>query len=196
MAAPIIKQKKLIKVKPKPGIEDMSVIGHLEEFRTRLIKCVLALAVGTLISAIFTKSFLQFLLIPMGDVKPAALQVTETFVVYFRVALLGGFVLAMPILLYQIVRFILPGLLPSERRILYFMVPGGSFMFALGVAFATLVMLPYTVGYLKGFLSDLVQPFYSIDYYVSFVTTLMFWIGIIFETPLIIFILAKVNLVT
>jgi sec-independent protein translocase protein TatC len=90
----------------------------------------------------------------------------------------------------------LPGLTKTERKSLRVIVPGAAILFATGVAFASFVMLPFTIKYLQNFLADIIQPTYSIDYYISFVTTLMFWVGIIFETPLIIAFLARVGIVS
>lgn len=173
----------------------MTLVGHLSELRGRLIKSVIALAVTTLFSLLFTRQFLALLIAPMGESHPVALRPTETIISYFRIALISGLVLAMPVIVYQLLRFVLPGLTRKERRYVYFLVPGATLSFAAGVAFAALVMLPFAVGYLKGFLSDLVQPTYSLEYYISFVTTLLLWVGIIFETPLMMFFLAKIGLI-
>lgn len=174
----------------------MQFWAHIEEFRTRLWRVIIGLLVTFSISLVFTEQTLQILLSYMSAVKPVALHPTESIVVYFRVAMLLGLVLVMPYLLYQLLAFFLPGLNRSERRVLLLSVFGLGFFFALGVAFATFVMIPLAVGYLQGFMSDLVQPTYSIDGYISFVTTIMFSAGIIFETPLLLALIARMGLVT
>jgi len=174
----------------------MTIMEHLAELRERLIKCLIALSITTIFSLLFTGRFLAILIAPMEGNQPVALKPTETIVVYFKIALIGGLVLAMPVIIYQLVRFVSPGLLPHEKRYLYILLPGATISFAAGVAFAALVMLPFAVRYLQGFLSDIIKPTYSIDYYISFVTTLLFWVGVIFETPLVIFFLAKLGVVS
>lgn len=174
----------------------MSIIEHLTELRDRLIKSVLALLVGTAISLAFTPRFLEFLIAPMGDRQPISLKPTETIIIYFKVALICGVILAMPVIVYQMLRFVLPGLTEVEKKYLRIIVPGATLLFAGGVAFATFVMLPFTIRYLQSFLADIIQPTYSIDYYISFVTTLMFWVGVIFETPLIIAFLARIGIIS
>jgi len=169
--------------------------AHMEDLRQRLMRVVIALVVGTGLSLFFVNRVMTFLLSPMGDNRPVALHPTESIVVYFRVALLAGVVLAMPYMLYQLLGFIVPGLTRSERRILLTSVLGIGFFFALGVAFAGGVMLPLAIGYLQNFMDDLVQPTYSIDGYISFVTTVMFSSGVIFETPLLLALLARLGLV-
>ncbi len=169
---------------------------YLDEFRQRLLKVFVVLVVATTVSLSFTNKALELLLLPMGDFHPVALHPTEAIVVYFRVALLSGLVLTMPYLLFQVLAFILPALTQSERRILLFSVIGIGFFFALGVAFAAFVMLPLAIGYLSRFMDDLVQHTYSIDAYVSFVTTMMLAIGVVFELPLVLALTARLGLVT
>jgi sec-independent protein translocase protein TatC len=174
----------------------MAFWGHLEELRKRLMRAVIGLVVGTAISLIFTRQALSWLLIPLENARPVALHPTESIVIYFRVAIMLGLVLSMPYILYQIIAYIVPALERRERRILYTSVMGIGFFFALGVAFAGSVMVPLAVGYLEGFLSDIVEPTYSIDGYVSFVTTIMISSGVVFETPLVLALLARLGLVT
>jgi len=169
---------------------------HVEEFRQRLMRIVIALVIGFGISLAFTNRAMEFLLFQMSSVRPIALHPTETIVVYFRVAMILGLVLVMPYILYQLLGFFLPGMTRNERRVLLFSVFGIGFFFALGVVFAGMVMIPVAVNYLQGFMSDIVQQTYSIDGYISFVTTIMFSSGMIFETPLLLALIARLGLVT
>lgn len=174
----------------------LTILEHLEELRSRLIKAGLALVAGTLLSLAFTRYLLELLIRPMGGKTPVALRPTESILIYFKIALVAGVVLAMPIILYQLVAFVVPGLTRKEQRYLYVLLPAGTVLYAAGVAFAGLIMLPVAVRYLQGFLADLIAPTYSIDYYISFVTTLLFWTGVVFETPLVIAFLARLGVVT
>ncbi len=173
-----------------------SIIEHLEELRGRLIRSVIALTVTTLFSFIFARQFLQLLIAPMGETPPVSLSPTTNIVVFAKVALISGVALAMPVLVYQLISFIAPGLTAQERRYLYLVLPGATVSFVAGVAFAYFVMLPRTIPFLKGFLGDVIQPSWSIDKYISFITFLLFWVGVSFETPLLIFFLAKLGIVT
>ena len=175
---------------------EMTLFEHLNELRKRLVGATLALIVGTVISLAFTTQALQLLIIPLGEGVPQAISPTESFAVYFRIALLGGVTLAMPMIVYQIIRFILPGLLPEERRYLYYLIPGVGVCFAGGVAFAALIMLPAAINFLQGFLKTVVQNQWTLNNYINFVTRVLFWMGVVFQTPLIIFFLAKLNVVT
>jgi len=173
----------------------MPLIEHLEELRERLIKCLIALAITTALSFAFTSWIIRVLIAPAG-IKPVFLRPTEMFVTYFKVALLAGVALAMPVIVYQTVQFVLPGLKGGERTYLRTIVPGATLSFVLGVMFTYFVLLPFSLRYLLTFGGDLVEAKWAIGEYISFVTTLLFWTGVVFETPLVIFFLARLRVVT
>ncbi len=169
-------------------------LEHIEELRQRLFRALLGLLAGTLVSAIFTPRLLEWLARPVGGLENLeAIEVTENVGVFMQVALLSGVTIAMPFILYQLWRFVEPGLLARERRYVYLLVPLASGLFMSGAAFAYFVMLPTAVPFLIGFTGIPTRP--RPANYVSFITNLMFWIGISFETPLLIFFLAKVRVV-
>ncbi len=173
-----------------------SIVEHLEELRDRLIRSVIALTVTTLFSFIFARQFLEILVAPMGGTPPVSSSPTTNIVVFTKVSLISGVALAMPVLVYQLIGFIAPGLTRQEKRYLYFVVPGATISFVVGIAFAYFVMLPTAIPFLKGFLGDIIQPNWFVDKYISFITSLLFWVGLSFETPLLIFFLAKLGIVT
>ncbi len=173
----------------------MTVVEHLEELRERLIKSAIALAIATLASLAFTGQLLKVLIAPAG-IKPIFLRPTEMFVTYMRVALIAGAALAMPVIVYQMIRFVLPALTPRERRYLFIIVPGATFSFLLGLAFAYFAMLPFALRYLLAFGGDIAEAKWAIGEYISFVTKLLLWVGVTFETPLLVFFLAKLGVVT
>ena len=174
---------------------ELTIWEHLDELRTRMVRVAIALFVATAISVVFTGRALQTLTLPLGDSVPQTIHPTESFVVYFRIALLGGITLSMPVIVYEVVRFMLPGLLPEERKYLYFLLPGATFCFAGGVAFAAFIMLPAAITFMQSFLSAIIENNWTLDNYISFVTRILFWMGIVFQTPLVIFFLAKLGLV-
>jgi len=173
-----------------------TIIEHLEELRDRLIKSAIAVTVTTLLSFVFAKQFLQLLIAPMGETPPVSSTPTTNIVVFTKVALISGVALAMPVLVYQLIGFIAPGLTRREKRYLYLVLPGATLSFVAGIAFAYFVMLPMAIPFLKGFLGDIVQPNWFVEKYISFITSLLFWVGLSFETPLLIFFLAKLGIVT
>ena len=173
----------------------MTIIEHLEELRHRLVKSLLALGVGTALAFAFTTPLLRLLIAPAG-VKPVFLRPTEMFLTYFRVSMLVGVILAMPVIVYQFLRFAWPGLAGQERKYLLLAVPAATVSFLAGVAFTYFLLLPYALQYLVSFGGDLAEAQWAIGEYITFVTTLLFWSGVIFETPLIIFFLARLRIIT
>jgi len=175
---------------------ELTIMEHLAELRSRMIWAVLALVVGTVVGTFFAEDVLQLLIIPLGDSVPQAIAPTESIMVYFRIALILGVTIAMPVIVYEVIRFLLPGLLPHERKYLTFLVPGAGVSFALGVLFAVFVMMPGMVQFMQGFLTSIVENNWTLQNYVNFMTFVMFWMGVLFEMPLVIFFLAKLGIVT
>jgi sec-independent protein translocase protein TatC len=173
----------------------MTILEHLDELRSRLMKCIIAVAITTAFSFAFTQNIMRILIAPAG-IKPVFLRPTEMFITYFQVALLAGAALAMPVLVYQALQYIWPGLQSGERRYLRIIVPGATFSFVVGVLFAYFLVLPFALHYLVSFGGNLVEAKWAIGEYISFVTTLLFWSGVIFETPLLMFFLARLGIVT
>jgi len=173
----------------------MSLLEHLEELRDRLIRSGIAIFVGTLIAATFTKQILSLLIAPYGS-KLQVLGPTEGIAIYFRVALTAGLVLAMPFLVYQFLMFIIPGLEETEKRYVRWGVPFASILFLIGVAFAWFILIPAAIGFLSNWQTDIFLQDWQSKQYIPFVTSLVFWIGVSFETPLILFIMTKLGIVT
>jgi sec-independent protein translocase protein TatC len=178
------------------SLNKMSFLEHLVELRGRLAKSVIALLVSSLICFAAAKPILQFLLSPMGDYPVIAPRPTTSIGIFMRISLISGVVLATPIITYQLLCFITPGLTRSERRSLYWIIPGVTISFVGGATFAYYVMVPAAIPFLLGFLSDIVQPTWMVDEYIPFVLSLVFWVGISFEMPLICFFLARLGLIT
>ncbi|MCD6288936.1 MAG: twin-arginine translocase subunit TatC [Anaerolineae bacterium] len=175
----------------------MTIVEHLMELRDRIIKAGLALVGGMVIGVFFARRFLEVLLSPLGQQGTVqSLKPAENIMVFFKVALVLGAVIAMPVIFYEFMAFIAPGLTKEEKKSLLRIVPAATFLFALGVGFGAFVMLPFTLGYLQTFLSDLIKPNYSIDYYIAFVTNFTLAIGGAFETPLVIAFLARLGFVS
>lgn len=173
---------------------NLTLSGHIEELRKRLLYALIALGVGTLISFAFADQIIAFISQPIGGLANLqSIEITENLGVFMRVSLLCGFVISLPVILYELLAFILPGLHPNERRWVFWTIPAVTVMFLLGAAFAFYVMLPAAIPFLTNFLGVKTVP--RLSNYISFVTSLMFWIGVSFQAPLIIFFLAKLKLV-
>lgn len=173
----------------------MSLLEHLDEMRDRLVKSFVAVTIATFLVAVFTPQILKFLISPYGR-SLLVIGPTEGISIYFRVALTGGVVLAMPVIIYHLLMFILPGLSENEKRYVIWGVPAATALFAIGIAFAWYMLIPTAIDFLSNWQSDIFDQQWQSQKYIPFVTSLIFWIGISFETPLLIFIMAKLGLVT
>ncbi len=183
------------------GGRPMTILEHLQELRTRLIWCCLGLVIGVVISSILTNQFFDFLTEPFRDKAPRGADIItnkplEGFTTYFKVALYGGFAIAMPVVVYQVLMFVLPGLTPQEKRWVLPVVVGIFASFLVGASFAFYIILPSALKYLLNLNPGGSRPLINIAEYINFVTRLVFWVGVTFQTPLIILALARFGLVT
>jgi sec-independent protein translocase protein TatC len=172
---------------------------HFNELRKRLMVIVISLLVTTFGSFYFAQILIDWLAIPAGGTeKLIALEVTETVGVFMRVSLLSGLILALPIVIYEILAFLLPALNEDERRVFNRNAPVvtiiATLLFLGGAAFAYFVMLPVSIPFLTTFLN--ITTTLRLGSYLNFVTGMMFWLGIGFETPIIVYFLARLNLVS
>ena len=163
----------------------MTIMEHLRELRSRLIKAFGALVVATAISFTIVKPLLEIIVRPVQNIDLILLGPTEGVIIYFKVALVAGMGLALPVIVYQLLAFVVPGLLPHERKYLYFVLPTATLSFIAGVLFTYFIILRAAIPFLELFLADIFRPQWTLEKYMSLVTALMLWVGLSFETPLI-----------
>lgn len=182
------------------GGKPMTLLEHLLELRTRLIWCALALIVGVGLSSIFTQPLMEFLLEPAKREAPNLRLIftapMENVATYFKVALLGGLILAMPMFIYQTLMFVLPALTPEEKKWVVPLVIGILLSFLAGVAFSFYIILPPSAGVLFNFNTDVAEPAIRVGSYFDFVTRLLFWVGVTFEMPIFILAMARFGMLT
>ena len=176
----------------------MTLMEHLLELRTRLIWVVGALAIGTIVAMLFVNPILRFITAPLSDLgaETIAIGPTDTIGVFFKVSFTVGAAIAMPMIVYHLIAFVSPGLYPHERRNLLLTLPGIMVLFGAGAAFAYFVLVPVAVSFLQSFLGDVIRQEWTIDRYIGFVTRIVFWIGVAFETPLVIAFMARTGMVS
>ncbi|MCL2706802.1 MAG: twin-arginine translocase subunit TatC [Dehalococcoidia bacterium] len=173
-----------------------TVLEHLKELRKRILYSGAAVLVGLVFGMITATRILRLLtqLVPEGVL--AALTPTENVTVWFQVGLTTGFIIAMPFLVYQLFAFIGPGLTKREKRFIFSIIPAITIMFLLGVVFAYFIALPQMLRFLVNFGEEFAQPVFSISSYINIVTRVLLFVGLIFETPLIIMGLARLGIVS
>jgi len=172
-----------------------ALLPHIKALRKHLLRAVLVVIATTAISFLFVHEILSFLAAPMtGGLKElVAIDVTENIGTVMRVTLLSGFTIALPYIIFEIWLFIAPALKISSRIKGLIAIPAAILLFVGGMAFAFFVMLPTALPFLFNFMGLTTQPRPS-SYY-NFVTTIMFWIGVTFEFPLAIYLLANLGFI-
>ncbi|HEV8629389.1 MAG TPA: twin-arginine translocase subunit TatC [Thermoanaerobaculia bacterium] len=185
---------------PREELPAMSLLEHLEELRSRLLRCLLALAVTTGISWWQAERIFHFLAVPIYKRLPPGqrlvmLSVTDGFLLYIKVALLAGVFVAAPVLLYHLWRFIAPGLYRREQRYVVGFIVTGTLLFLAGGAFAYYVAFPFAVEFLLAVGHEFAPSITGVSY-LSFLMTVILGLALMFELPLVIVFLARVGLVT
>lgn len=195
---------------PQPG--EMPFLDHLEELRWRIFKALGAVVVGAVVCLFFAgwimdslllgptkESFFMYDVLRLDPVS-VVLQnrtVTGQFFAYFGTVLAAGVVLSSPLVVFQVWRFVEPGLYPEERKGLRFAAAFASFFFALGIAFGYLVLAPIALQFFAQFsISETILNEFDISKYFSMLLTWSFGAGILFELPVVVVILAKVGVLT
>ena len=174
----------------------LTLLEHLGELRSRLLRVAVAVLVGAIAGSFITTPVIKVLVRPLGTGRIVALSPTEAPLAYFRVTLFLGLILALPYVLYQLYAFVAPGLHSHERSLLLVGFPAVLLLFTLGALFTMTVLVPISLPLLMAFLQDVVQPVYSLERYLAFVTTLLLWMGLLFQTPLVLYAAARLGLVT
>jgi sec-independent protein translocase protein TatC len=171
----------------------MGLMVHIDALRKHLLRCVLAMVVTTALAMIFMHPLLNYLSTPLegGLESLQAIDVTEPVGTVMKVALLTGFTLAFPYIALEIWMFIAPGVSRRSRMYGLLAIPIATLFFVAGMAFAFYLVLPTALPFLLNFMGINTMPRPSS--YIGFLTTLMFWMGVAFEFPLVIYLLAKLG---
>jgi sec-independent protein translocase protein TatC len=180
---------------------EMSFLGHLEELRWRLIKALIGIVVGAIICGIFIDWIMNnFLLAPATKTEPPLslinLKPYGQLVLYMEVILVGGIILSIPNIFYQLWKFIEPGLMASERKYISWIVFFSTFCFLGGLVFAYYVMIPTALKFFAAFGTQAITNNIAINEYFSFVISVMLTAGVVFELPMVSFFLSKLGILT
>jgi sec-independent protein translocase protein TatC len=181
--------------------EKVPFIQHLEELRYRLIVSIVAVAVGTIVAFLFKERIFQFLAQPLLNALPPQNKhliftgLYEAFMVYLKASFLAGFMVSVPVIVYQIWAFVAPGLYVHEKKNVIPFVVFASLFFVGGAFFGYYVVFPYGFRFFLGFAGDFIQPLPSMKEYLSFATRLLLAFGVVFELPIFIFFLTRIGVV-
>jgi sec-independent protein translocase protein TatC len=172
-----------------------TILDELDAVRKHLLRMLVAVIITTAFSFYFTNDLAAFLAVPAGGLERLqAVAVTETVGVFMRVALISGLVFASPYIAFEIWLFVAPGLMPRARQFSLVFIPLAAIFFISGMAFTYYAMLPVALPFIEtGFIQ--VTTNWTVDSYIKFVTGLLFWIGLAFEFPLVIYGLSAIGIV-
>jgi len=179
-----------------PDDVEMDFFDHLEELRLRIFYVLIAVFITMAGCFFYVKPLVAFLEIPASDVKFLQLAPGEFFWVSLKVAFYSGLLLATPVILYHIIQFILPGLTRKERKLILPVVIGSTFLFLFGLVFAYYVLIPAALTFFINYGADVVEALWSIEKYFEFILLLLFCTGLIFQVPVIQFLLGKLGLIS
>ena len=179
----------------KPDVQtEQPLRDHLQEFRKRLIICLVVVATAALACYNYVDDIIALLSGPAG--KLYFMNPSEVFFTYMEIALYAGILFTLPVLLYEVWAFVAPALWPEERRAVLVILPTAVILFYVGLVFAYYLVIPAAVTFFMGFATQTLQPMFSLESYLSFILALTLPFGFIFELPLIVVFLAKIGLVT
>lgn len=186
---------KRLKLKRDDGECRMSLVSHLEEFRKRLMACIICFF-GAVFLCLGQAAWLTERLIEKAEgFQFVYIAPTELVLSYIRLALIGGAAFACPVIIYQVWGFVRPGLTRGERRSCFVILTFGMAQFFIGAAFAFEIVLPVTLLFFAGMnAGQTISPMVSIESYISFVATTLVTFGIVFELPVVVILLTKAGI--
>lgn len=181
--------------KSQPG--EMSFMDHLEELRWRIIYSLIGVIAGTILCWVFSDFLITKILLAPATRAGIKLQNLRPFgqiMLYFEISIIGGIILSLPNLVYQLWKFIEPALRVSEKKYISAIVLFTTFCFLSGIAFAYFVMLPMTFGFAANFGSKAIENNFAVDEYLSIIVSIMLGAGVVFELPMLSFFLSKLGI--
>lgn len=185
---------------PKPEQDNYTLVEHLTELRTRIVYSMYAITIFTIAAWCFSDKIFDFVRAPITEYLPSKGLVftapTDKFMAHLKVSVLAGVVASCPVWVYQVWRFIEPGLYAKEKKIGRYFIFFGSLLFLVGVSFAYFLVLPAAFKVLLSFGGTIDQPMITINDYMSFFLMTILVFGAAFELPLILVILGLMGIVS
>jgi sec-independent protein translocase protein TatC len=183
--------------------EHLSIWEHLDELRRRLFVCIIAVVIGVLAAAIFNSFMFSVLLYPLRvvpNLPESATKITtfspaEPFMVSLKVWVVGGIIVASPILIYELWAFLAPAFTASEKKYFYPVVFASTILFLGGCAMAYFLVLPKGLGFLLGFSAGFFNVQLRAEEYFTFMALFILAFGVVFELPVVLVLLAKVGVI-
>ncbi len=180
----------------------MSIMEHLDELKKRMFRVFLLALIFSVISLFFYKQIFNFFTLNVDTIIQdnggviAIQKITEGWVVAAKLAITFGVIITLPYFFWELSMFFKPALKQNEQKYIFILVPFSLISFCIGALFAYIVVIPRLVNFLIKLSKDIGEPVIMVAPLISQMVTFIFWLGIIFELPIIMFLLAKIQLVT
>ncbi len=178
---------------------EMSFLEHLEELRWRILYSLIGVVLGTIVAWIFIDFLIDAVLLRPARLADLHLQNLRPFgqlFLYFQVAIIAGMILSLPNIFYQLWKFIAPALKENEKKYITSIVIFTTICFISGIIFAYYVMIPLTLKFAAQFGSEAIENNFAINEYFSIIISVMLGAGVVFELPMLSFLLSKLGIVT
>ena len=177
----------------------MSLVDHLEELRWRILKSLGSVLIMSIITFNFSNELVEILISPATSIKSdlnlQVLTIQGMFLLKWNLSIIGGIILSLPVITIQVWKFLSPGLYDKEKKILLPLILTAFLCFILGGIFAYTVVLPFSLDFFASMITAYIQNNFSINYYFSFVLSLIIGAGIIFELPIVSFLFSSIGLI-
>jgi sec-independent protein translocase protein TatC len=178
------------------GDDEMALSEHIEEFSQRVVFCVCVIIVTTLISFTDVKEIVKIFQAPAIGVKFLQFSPGEYFFASFKIAAFCGILVSSPVILYQILLYLIPGLTKNERDIIIPVSLGSGVLFFVGLFFSYFLLVPAALKFFISYGSEVVEPFWSFDQYFDFIAVLLFATGLAFQVPAVQVVLGLLGIVS
>ena len=176
--------------------DEMALSEHIEEFSQRIVFCIINLILSTLLCFSNVKDIVKVFQAPAIGVKFLQFAPGEYFFASFKIALFSGILISSPIILYQLLLYLIPGLTKNERNIILPVSVGSGVLFFCGLLFSYFFLVPAALNFFISYGSEVVEPFGSFDQYFDFIAVLMFATGLSFQVPAIQVVLGLLGIVS
>ena len=178
------------------GDDEMALSEHIEEFSQRVVFCIIILVLATLVCFTDVREIVKVFQAPAIGVKFLQFSPGEYFFASFKIAAFCGILVSSPIVLYQILLYLIPGLTKNERDIILPVSLGSGILFFIGLLFSYFFLVPAALNFFISYGSDVVEPFWSFDQYFDFIAVLLFATGLAFQVPAIQVVLGLLGVIT
>ena len=176
--------------------DEMALSEHIEEFSQRIVFCIINLILSTLLCFSNVKDIVKVFQAPAIGVKFLQFAPGEYFFASFKIALFSGILISSPIILYQLLLYLIPGLTKNERNIILPVSVGSGVLFFCGLLLSYFFLVPAALNFFISYGSEVVEPFWSFDQYFDFIAVLMFATGLSFQVPAIQVVLGLLGIVS